>query len=190
MKNRIKEQQLYLFADRIGASTMRANELRLWLSSVAYVLVNARREFGLKGTELSQTQSHTMGTKLFKIGASNRLTVRKLWISMHKANPYQAIFFKAIANIRAVVLTKSAWSLARSGKNLSQSSSTATIHLTTVRQSAPREKDPPINSFEHHIAQRMSKGSPYRDSHSKHYSPATKSATTRPTNKHPVRIPG
>ena len=52
MENRIKEQQLYLFADRTSASTMRANQLRLWLSSVAYVLINAIRELGLKGTPL------------------------------------------------------------------------------------------------------------------------------------------
>ena len=54
MENRIKEQQLYLFADRTSASTMRANQLRLWLSSVAYVLVSTLREVGLKGTQFEK----------------------------------------------------------------------------------------------------------------------------------------
>jgi len=76
MENRIKEQQLYLFADRTSASTMRANQLRLWLSSVAYVLMNTLREVGLKGTELQKAQCHTIRLKLFKIGAAIRITVR------------------------------------------------------------------------------------------------------------------
>jgi Transposase DDE domain group 1 len=115
MENRIKEQQLYLFADRTSASTMRANQLRLWLSSVAYVLVNAVRDFGLKETELSQAQSHTIRTKLFKIGASIRLTVRKIWVSMSKSNPYQAVFFKALENIRLVTLPVRMWTYSNSG---------------------------------------------------------------------------
>ena len=69
MENRIKEQQLFLFADRTSAQTMRANQMRLWLSSVAYVLFVAVREFGLKGTELENAQCNTIRTKLLKIGA-------------------------------------------------------------------------------------------------------------------------
>lgn len=105
MENRIKEQQLYLFADRTSASTMRANQLRLWLSSVAYVLVNALREFGLKGTEFEKSQCQTIRLKLFKIGASIRVTVRRVWISMSAGYPYSDTFVRVLENLHAM------WSL-------------------------------------------------------------------------------
>ncbi|MEP9411700.1 MAG: transposase [Candidatus Brocadia sp.] len=70
MENRIKEQQLHLFADRTSTETMRANQLRLWFSSsVAYVLLNELRRIGLCSTEFSQAQCIMIRTKLFKIGA-------------------------------------------------------------------------------------------------------------------------
>jgi hypothetical protein len=69
MENRIKEQQLYLFADRTSAATMRANELRLWFSSVAYTLLATLRRLGLQGTELARAQCGTIRLKLLKIGA-------------------------------------------------------------------------------------------------------------------------
>lgn len=102
MENRIKEQQLYLFADRTSASTMRANQLRLWLSSVAYVLLNALRELGLKGTELERAQCHTIRTKLLKIGAAIRVTVRKVWVSMSSSYPFMATFERAYDTITAL----------------------------------------------------------------------------------------
>ena len=64
MENRIKEQQLYLFADRTSAATLRANQLRLWFSSVAYTLMLALRRLGLQGTELAQAQCGTIRLKL------------------------------------------------------------------------------------------------------------------------------
>ena len=70
MENRIKEQQLYLFADRTSAATMRANQLRLWFSSVAYTLLQVIRQFGLKGTPLARARCDTIRLKLLKIGAS------------------------------------------------------------------------------------------------------------------------
>lgn len=102
MENRIKEQQLYLFADRTSASTMRANQLRLWLSSVAYVLLNALRELGLRGTEFATAQCHTIRLKLFKIGAAIRVTVRKIWISLSASYPYAAIFATVLKNLQAI----------------------------------------------------------------------------------------
>jgi hypothetical protein len=102
MENRIKEQQLYLFADRTSASTMRANQLRLWLSSVAYVLVNTLREVGLKDTQFAQSQCHTIRSKLFKIGASIRVTVRKVWISLSQSYPYAETFIRVLKNLRAI----------------------------------------------------------------------------------------
>jgi hypothetical protein len=92
MENRIKEQQLYLFADRTSAATMRANELRLWFSSVAYTLMVALRRLGLKGTELANAQCGTIRLKLLKIGAQIRVTVRKVWISLSESCPYKCIF--------------------------------------------------------------------------------------------------
>src|SRR5207237_3553465 len=79
MENRIKEQ-LSLFADRISAETMRANQLRMYLSVMAYVLMSGLRRLGLKATELAQAQVSTIRTKLLKIGARVRVTVRKVWI--------------------------------------------------------------------------------------------------------------
>lgn len=106
MENRIKEQQLYLFADRTSASTMRANQLRLWLSSVAYVLVNALREFGLKETPLAKAQCHTIRLKLFKVGAAIRVTVRKVWLSFSTAYPYAETFVRVLENVRALPLAR------------------------------------------------------------------------------------
>lgn len=102
MENRIKEQQLYLFADRTSASTMRANQLRLWLSSVAYVLVNALREHALRGTEFANAQCHTIRLKLFKIGAAIRVTVRKVWVSLSASYPYAETFTCIVANLQSL----------------------------------------------------------------------------------------
>ena len=106
MENRIKEQQLYLFADRTSASTMRANQLRLWLSSVAYVLLNALRELGLKGTELERAQCHTIRTKLLKIGAAIRVTVRKVWVSMSSSYPFMQTFERVFDALHALPLLR------------------------------------------------------------------------------------
>ena len=92
MENRIKEQQLCLFADRTSAATMRANELRLWFSSVAYTLMTALRRLGLKGTDLSKARCDTIRLKLLKIGARIRVTVRKVWVSLAESYPYQILF--------------------------------------------------------------------------------------------------
>lgn len=102
MENRIKEQQRYLFADRTSASTMRANQLRLWLSSVAYVLVNTLRELGLKGTEFEKSQCHTIRLKLFKIGAAIRVTVRKVWVSLSTSYPYAETFLRVLDNLQSL----------------------------------------------------------------------------------------
>jgi hypothetical protein len=92
MENRIKEQQLCLFADRTSAATMRANELRLWFSSIAYTLMAALRRLGLEGTDLSKARCDTIRLKLLKIGARIRVTVRKVWVSLAESCPYQVLF--------------------------------------------------------------------------------------------------
>ncbi|MBU0718231.1 MAG: IS1380 family transposase, partial [Planctomycetes bacterium] len=99
MENRIKEQQLYLFADRTSCVTMRANELRLWLSSVGYVLMTALQRLGLQQTELATAQCDTIRLKLLKIGAQIRVTVRKVWVSLAESYPYRAIFQRVYENL-------------------------------------------------------------------------------------------
>jgi hypothetical protein len=97
MENRIKEQ-FSLFADRVSAETMRANQLRLYLSAMAY-LVSALRRLGLKATELAQAQVSTIRTKLLKIGAQVRVTVRKVWVSMASSYPWQDLYQQACINL-------------------------------------------------------------------------------------------
>jgi Transposase DDE domain group 1 len=98
----IKEQQLALFADRTSAETMRANHLRLWLSSVAYVLMSALRRLGLASTPWAGAQCDTIRLKLLKIGAQVQVTVRKVWLSLSEAYPYQATFTAVYNNLRRV----------------------------------------------------------------------------------------
>lgn len=100
MENRIKEQQLYLFADRTSCQAMRANQLRLWLSSVAYVLLQALRQHGLKGTELSKARCDTIRLKLLKLGAVIKISVRRVYFSLAQSYPYQVIFARAFDNLR------------------------------------------------------------------------------------------
>jgi hypothetical protein len=99
MENRIKEQ-FSLFADRVSAETMRANQLRLYLSVMAYVLVSGLRLLGLKATELGQAQVATIRTKLLKIGAQVRVTVRKVWVSMASSYPWQGLYQQVWTNLR------------------------------------------------------------------------------------------
>jgi hypothetical protein len=92
MENRIKEQQLQLFADRTSCRTMRANQIRLFFSSVAYVLLEALRRPGLSGTEMAEARCQTIRLKLLKIGALVRVTVRKVWVSLASSCPYAGLF--------------------------------------------------------------------------------------------------
>ena len=99
MENRIKEQ-FSLFADRVSAETMRANQMRLYLSAMAYILVSGLRRIGLQGTELAEAQVPTIRTKLLKIGAQIRVTVRKVWVSMASSYPWQDLYCQVWANLR------------------------------------------------------------------------------------------
>jgi hypothetical protein len=98
MENRIKEQ-LSLFSDRASAETMKANQLRLYLSSIAYLLLCALRRLGLQGTELADAQCLTIRQKLLKIGAQIRVSVRRVWISLASSFPAQAIFLRVYTNL-------------------------------------------------------------------------------------------
>ncbi|MBV8671511.1 MAG: IS1380 family transposase [Candidatus Eremiobacteraeota bacterium] len=92
MENRIKECQLDLFADRTSAATMRANQLRLWFASIAYVLLCALRRIGLARTQFAAATCATIRLKLLKIGAWVRVSVRRVKIAMASACPYQHEF--------------------------------------------------------------------------------------------------
>jgi hypothetical protein len=95
VENRIKEQQLDLFADRTSAATMRANQLRLWSASFAYVLLDALRRIGLRHTQFAAATCGTIRLKLLKIGAQVRLSVRRIKIAMASACPYQTEYHLA-----------------------------------------------------------------------------------------------
>lgn len=99
MENRIKEQ-FHLFADRVSTETMRANQLRVYLSAMAYALVCGLRRLGLKATALAQAQAATIRTKLFRIGAQVRVSVRRVWLSMASSYPWQDVFQQAWSNLR------------------------------------------------------------------------------------------
>jgi Transposase DDE domain group 1 len=95
VENRIKEQQLDLFADRTSAATMRANQLRLWFASFAYVLVEAVRRIGLRHTQFAAATCGSIRLKLLKIGAQVRRSVRRIKVAMASAFPYQAEYHLA-----------------------------------------------------------------------------------------------
>jgi hypothetical protein len=99
MENRVKEQQLHLFADRTSAATMRANQVRLFCSSIAYVLLEALRRLGLAGTELAEAQCQTIRLKLLKVGALVRVTVRKVWVKLSSGSPYAEVSRRVHANL-------------------------------------------------------------------------------------------
>jgi hypothetical protein len=99
MENRIKEQKTFLFSDRTSAATMRANQLRLWFSSVAYLMMSALRRLGLKDTDLAKAQCDTIRLKLFKIGARITVTARKIWISLSSSYPLANLFARVCSNL-------------------------------------------------------------------------------------------
>ncbi len=92
MENRIKEQQLCLFADRTSTRWLRSNQIRLWLSSLAYALVSGLRRLGLASTSMARSRCDTIRLKLLKIGASVRVSVRRVWIALASSYPRQALF--------------------------------------------------------------------------------------------------
>jgi hypothetical protein len=101
MENRIKEQ-LMLFSDRTSTHYLRSNQLRLYFSSIAYVLLQTLRRLGLDGTELAQAQCSSIRLKLLKIGALIRITARKVWVSLGEGYPHAALFWKVHQKLRAV----------------------------------------------------------------------------------------
>ncbi len=100
MENRIKEQQLDLFADRTSTAEFRSNQVRLYFSTLAFVLLHLLRCVGLEGTDLERAQCGTIRLKLLKIGAQVRVTVRKVWVSMASGYPYVELFAEVFRKLR------------------------------------------------------------------------------------------
>jgi hypothetical protein len=101
MENRIKECQLDLYADRTSAHTMRANQLRLWFASMAYVLIAGLRRIGLAHTQFARASCGTIRLKLLKIGALVRISVRRIKLAMPSAFPHQAEYHAAYTALTA-----------------------------------------------------------------------------------------
>jgi hypothetical protein len=104
MENRIKEQQMGLFADRTSTESIRGNQFRLYCSSIAYLLMHALRRLALKDTELETAQCTTIRLKLLKIGAQIEVTVRRVWFRFAAGYPYQDVFAQAFDNLQAIPL--------------------------------------------------------------------------------------
>ena len=101
MENRIKEQQLDLFADRTSAATMRANQLRLYWALFAAAMLEVLRQRGLAGTELAQAQFGTIRALLLKVAAVVRVSVRRVWVSLSSVFPRQELFAHSLSRLRA-----------------------------------------------------------------------------------------
>ena len=100
MENRIKEQQLWLFADRTSSAKMPANQLRLHFSAFAGILLGILHRVGLRGTELASARIDTVRSRLLKLARRIRVTVRRVWLSFATAFPFRQVFMKALANLR------------------------------------------------------------------------------------------
>ncbi len=103
MENRIKEQQMCLFADRTSTRWMRSNQIRLWLSSLAYALMAALRRLGLAGTKMARSRCDTIRLKLLKIGASVRVSVRRVLVSLASGYPLQELFHRVFRRLQAAI---------------------------------------------------------------------------------------
>ena len=101
MENRIKEQQLGMFADRTSTATMRGNQLRLWIASLAYTLAQALRRIGLQGTSLAKAQMSTIRVRLLKLSGLVKLSARRIRIALSSAFPLQDVFAQALCNLQA-----------------------------------------------------------------------------------------
>lgn len=104
MENRIKEQQLYLFADRTSTHEMASNQLRLYFSSFAYVIMETLRRLALHGTEMAKAQCSTIRLKLFKVGAQIRVSVRKVWLSISTSYPFADLLNQVLGRLQQIPL--------------------------------------------------------------------------------------
>ena len=102
MENRIKEHQLYLFSIRTGSSKMKANQLRLWFSSIAYNLLHLFRSFGLRKTKMKYAQCNTIRIRFIKLGATVKISCRRVFVAFSEAFTLKEIFVKAYESIKKI----------------------------------------------------------------------------------------
>jgi len=100
-ENRIKEQQMCLFADRTSAHTIRVNQLRVWFSALGYVLLSAIRRIALVGTEAASDRCDTIRLKLLKVGARVRVTARRVCVELSSAFLRKALLLEAWQKLMA-----------------------------------------------------------------------------------------
>ena len=103
MENRIKEHQLELFSDRTSTAFMRSNQLRLYFSVFAGILMLIIKKFGLSGTAMASAQSGKIRADLLKIAGVVRISVRKVWLSLTSVCPRKQLFFKIVENLKAAI---------------------------------------------------------------------------------------
>lgn len=101
MENRIKEEQLHLFGTRTSCHTFRGNEIRIWLSATAHLLIVGLRTLGLAGTELARAQASTIRIKLLKIGAQVSVSVRRIYVQLSSAYPLKELFAAVATRLRS-----------------------------------------------------------------------------------------
>jgi hypothetical protein len=101
VENRIKEQRLDLFADRVSCHWERGNQARTYDSAIAYALIEALSRSDLAGTAMSRAQCGTIHLQLFKIGAPIRSTARRIWIHLSEHHPWRNLFVVAFERRRA-----------------------------------------------------------------------------------------
>ena len=102
MENRIKEQQLDMFADRTSSASLASNQLRLWFSTFGYLLMQQLRARTLAGTKLAKATAGTIRNRLLKVAASIRISVRRVHVRMCSSFAYQDLFEQAYARIRRI----------------------------------------------------------------------------------------
>ena len=100
MENRIKEQQLDLFADRVSCHWERGNQTRMYFSAIAYAMLEALRRLGLAGTDMARAQCGTIRLRLLKIGARIRSTARRIWIHLSEHHAWRETFLVAFERLR------------------------------------------------------------------------------------------
>ena len=105
MENRFKEQQLDLFADRTSSQTFASNQLRLWLSSMAYVLMQAFRQHCLSKTDFAKATVGTIRLNFLKLGARITISCRRILIAIASSCPYQDILANAYSRIQVLADT-------------------------------------------------------------------------------------
>ena len=101
MENRIKEQQLDLFADRTSTHYLKSNQLRVWFAAVGYVVLNALRRTALPGTALARAYCGTLRAELLKIGGVVKVSVRRIAVALSSAYPRAELFGRILAGLRA-----------------------------------------------------------------------------------------